>query len=49
MRSNIYMYVPIRKQINIMSIKGGLYFVVVLMGLTETKLGLNMLILSFQI
>jgi len=29
---------PIRKQINIMSIKGGLYFVVVLMGLTQTKL-----------
>jgi len=33
------MYMPIRKQINIMSIKGSLYFVVVLMGLTETKLG----------
>jgi len=39
MTSNIYMYMPIRKQINIVSIKGGLYFVVVLMGLTETKLG----------
>jgi len=38
MTSNIYMYMPTRKQINIMSIQGGLYFVVVLMGLTETKL-----------
>jgi len=37
MTSNMYMYMPIRKQINIMSIKGGLHFVVVLMGLTETK------------
>jgi len=32
------MYMSIRKHINIMSIKSGLYFVVVLMGLTETKL-----------
>jgi len=39
MTSNIYMYMPIRKQINIVSIKGGLFFVVVLMGLTKTKLG----------
>jgi len=33
------MYMPIRIQTNITSIEGGLYFVVVLMGLTETKLG----------
>ena len=36
---SVYMYMPIRKQTNITSIEGGLYFVVVLMGLIETKLG----------
>jgi len=44
MTSNMYMYMPIRKQIKIIPIKGGLdtkglYFVVVLVCLTETKLG----------
>jgi len=46
MTSNMYMYMPIKNKINIMSIKGGLhansgglYFIVAFMGLTETKLG----------